>query len=84
MEMKFSFDYILAAHKVTIHHEKDILDSTACTCFYCGNQFDPHYEKGLEWLDENSPKGKTFVCPTCGIDCIIADASGFPITNHDF
>ena len=45
---------------------------------------DPHKEKDLEWWDETNPKGKTIVCPECGIDCIIGDASGLPVTDTDF
>lgn len=84
MERTYPPEFIKKAHKATIHHEKDILDSTVCTCFYCGYRFDPHKEEELEWLDENSPKGKTLVCPMCSIDCIIGDASGFPVTDTEF
>ena len=84
MERTYSPDFIKQAHKATIFHEKDILASSVCTCFYCGYQFDPHKEEDLEWLDETNPKGKTLVCPMCGIDCIVGDASGFPVTDDDF
>lgn len=80
----YSADFVKQAHKATIFHEKDILASSVCTCFYCGYQFDPHKEVDLEWWDETNPKGKTLVCPKCGIDCVIGDASGFPITDTDF
>ena len=84
MSDKYTEEYINTAHKATIFHEKDILQSTHCTCFYCGYQFNPTTEANLCWMDENSPKGKTLVCPMCGIDCIIGDASGFPITDANF
>ena len=84
MTKTFSPEYIEQAHKATIHHENEILDSTLCTCFYCGHQFDPRTEVDLEWLDETSKKGKTFACPMCHIDCIIGDASNFPITDPQF
>lgn len=77
-------EYLKLAHAATIHHEKEILASGSCTCFYCGYQFDPNKEEDLEWWDEESPEGKTLVCPMCGIDCIIGDASLFPITDPDF
>lgn len=80
----FSAETIESAHKATIFHEKDILVSLVCTCFYCGYQFDPHTEEDLEWWDVESPKGKTLVCPMCGIDCIVGNASGFPATDDDF
>ena len=84
MSNKFSAEYIDKAHKATIYNEKDIMDSTICKCFYCGYQFNPHEEKDLVWWDENSPKGKTLGCPKCGIDVVIGEASGFPVTDKKF
>ncbi|MBI9094748.1 MAG: hypothetical protein JEY71_07690 [Sphaerochaeta sp.] len=84
MSKKFSENYIDKAHKATIYNEKDIMDSNVCTCFYCGYQFNPKTEEDLEWMDEKSPKGKTLVCPMCLIDCVIGDASGFPVTDSEF
>jgi hypothetical protein len=84
MEKTYSPEFIKKAHKATIFHEKDILASSVCTRFYCGYQFDPHKEEDLEWWDETNPKGKTLVCPTCGIDCIIGSGSGFPVTDDSF
>lgn len=83
MKRTYPPEFINEAHEVTIFHEKDILASSICTCFYCGYQFDPHKEKDLEWWDETSPR-QTLVCPKCGIDCIVGDASGFPVTDTDF
>jgi hypothetical protein len=31
-----------------------------------------------EWIDG----GQTALCPSCGIDSVIGDASGFPITEE--
>lgn len=84
MGKAYAKDFIKQAHKATIFHEKGIFASSVCTCFYCGYQFDPHNEKDLEWWDETNPKGKTLVCPMYGIDCIVGDASGFPVTDTDF
>ena len=80
----YSSEYIKQAHKTTIFNEKDILDSSLCTCFYCAYQFDPHQEDGLVWTDEGNEKGRTLLCPMCQIDCVIGDASKFPITDYDF
>ena len=84
MSETYPFEVIEAAHKATIFHEKAVLASTLCTCFYCGYQFNPHTEPHLHWVDTTHPKGKTLACPMCGIDCIIGDASGFPITDPAF
>jgi hypothetical protein len=35
-----------------------------------------------DWIDENSAGvGQTALCATCGIDSVIGDRSGFPITE---
>ena len=35
-------------------------------------------------LFKRSKMDRTLVCPMCGIDCIVGDASGFPVTDDDF
>lgn len=80
----FSPEFIKQAHKATIYNEEQIRDSKVCTYFYCGYQFDPQIEEELDWIEERSPKNNTLRCPKCYIDCIIGDASGFPITDKDF
>ncbi|MDT4761635.1 hypothetical protein [Sphaerochaeta sp. PS] len=84
MGKSYSVTFIKAAHKATIFHEKEVLASSSCTCFYCGHQFDPQQEEHLYWTDLSHPQSKTLVCPMCGIDCIIGSASGFPITDPEF
>lgn len=84
MSNKYSIEFIKKAHKSTLFNEEEIKKSTVCTCFYCGYQFNPKEEKEVEWWDENNPKGKTIVCPKCGIDAVIGDGSIFPVTDKDF
>lgn len=84
MRKEFTPEYVALAHKATIFHEREVLASSICTCFYCGHQFDLNKEEDPYWLDENNPKGKTLTCPMCCIDCIIGSASGFPVTDPDF
>lgn len=50
MEKNYSATFIKAAHKATIFHEKEVLASSSCTCFYCGHQFDPQQEEHLYWI----------------------------------
>ncbi|MFA5448534.1 MAG: hypothetical protein WC233_09700 [Sphaerochaeta sp.] len=84
MKNPYSEALIKRAHKATIFHEREILNSAICTCFYCGHQFNPQHEEHLDWTDEEHPKGKTLLCPMCHVDCVIGNASGFPITKEDF
>ena len=34
----------------------------------------------LEWTDDD----QTALCPNCGIDSVIGDKSGYPVTDLDF
>lgn len=66
-------DQILAAHRHSSHHKKELLVSKKCGCFYCLKNF--AYNEINEWIDNNT----TALCPECGIDSIIGDASGYPV-----
>ena len=67
---------LLAPHKCSIHHRLQIEASKLCGCFSCLSTFPPG--KIEEWTDAVD----TALCPMCGIDAVIGDASGFPITKE--
>ena len=70
-------------HHHTIHNKTDILKSETCACFYCFKTFSP--EDIDEWIDDcDEDSIPTAVCPLCGIDTVIGDASGLPITDASF
>lgn len=62
------------AHKHSSKHREAILASTACGCFYCCRTYSP--ARIDEWIDD----GQTALCPSCGIDSVIPDTAGFPLT----
>ena len=68
-------DYI-RAHRHSIHHRDEILKSKSCGCFDCLSIFQPSDIK--EWTDSQ----ETALCPKCGIDSVIGDESGYPITKE--
>ena len=69
----------MAAHKRSAKHRAEIEASSGCGCFYCKNTFAPG--EIVEWTDtDNAGVGQTALCPRCGIDSVIGDRSGFPIT----
>jgi hypothetical protein len=73
---------IQAAHRHSIHHRDEITHSNLCGCFYCCATFPP--SDVTEWVDEGSDgHGQTALCPKCGIDSVIGDRSGFPL-SRDF
>jgi hypothetical protein len=69
-------DYI-AAHTHSANHRDEVLRSAQCGCFHCLSVFAPAAIS--EWVDEVDGTGTTAMCPRCGIDSVIGDASGFPM-----
>jgi len=61
------------AHKKSSRHRAQIEASDKCGCFYCQKTFDP--QKITDWVDNND----TALCPYCGIDSVIGNASGYAI-----
>ena len=66
---------IIAAHKYSSNHKKELQKDHICGCFYCLKIFDPVEIK--DWIKD--PQG-TALCPYCGMDSVIGEHSGFPIT----
>ncbi len=66
---------IINAHKFSSNHKQELLQDKKCGCFYCLKIFNPQEIK--EWIADNSG---TAICPYCGIDSIIGESSGYPIT----
>lgn len=67
-------DYI-DAHKFSINHKIQIKIDLICGCSNCLEVFSP-----LEIRDWIPDKDGTAVCPNCGIDSVIGNSSGYPIT----
>ena len=70
-------NYIQARQRST-KHRREILDSRKCGCFHCCTTFKPS-EIG-RWTDVDKAVGQTALCPKCGMDAVIGDKSGYPIT----
>ena len=67
-------DYI-EAHEYSSNHKSELLNDKKCGCFYCLEIFNPN--EITEWIKDESG---TAICPYCGIDSIIGESSGYPIT----
>lgn len=67
-----------AAHEHSWKHRSEIQSSGACACFFCLSTFAP--SEISEWIDN----AQTAMCPRCGIDSVIGDASGLPILEAGF
>ncbi|NLP51690.1 cytoplasmic protein [Bacillus sp. RO1] len=67
--------YIANAHKFSSHHKGDLEKDRKCGCFFCLEIYSPSLIK--EWIDQD----QTALCPHCGIDPVLGESSGFPITK---
>lgn len=75
---KENIDEMEKAHKHSINHKSIILKDKKCGCFYCLAIFSP--TEITEWIEDKIDG--TAICPHCGIDSIIGESSGFPITEE--
>jgi hypothetical protein len=64
------------AHRFSSSHRKDLIKDSICGCFYCLRIFNP--AEITDWCDNEN----TALCPYCGIDSVIGESSGFPITKQ--
>ena len=67
---------IIDAHRYSINNKPMLLRDKKCGCFYCLSVFDP--SEIDEWIQDTD---ETAVCPHCGIDSVIGESSGYPITK---
>ena len=72
--------YYIEVHNHLFKSRKEIEQSVLCGCFKCLAIFSP--SKIDDWWDEVDGIPQTPVCPECGIDSVIGDKSGYPITQE--
>jgi hypothetical protein len=68
-------DEHITAHKSSSSHRSQLEASLSCGCFHCLAIFSPRAIE--EWVDDET----TAMRPKCGIDSVIGDASGYPVTE---
>ena len=68
---------VVDAHFHSSRHRPEIEASKRIGCFYCLAIYPPG-EIG-RWVDDVT--GETAICPRCGIDSVIGDASGYPVED---
>lgn len=69
---------LLNAHKHSFSNKDEILESAVCGCFHCKKIFRPN--EITAWIEEISENMETAKCPFCGIDSVVGDKSGYPLT----
>ena len=77
-------DYI-EAHKYSSNHRNKLETDVACGCYYCLRIYSP--KEIVEWIpsndgDDSNESDGTALCPYCGVDSVIGESSGFPITKE--
>ena len=81
MISRYTRDFLEKAHKASSLHRDELAKSRLAGCFYCCEIY-PTTEI-TEWIDEDmGGRGDTAMCPKCGIDSVIGDASGYEITDE--
>lgn len=66
--------------KHTQENDAEILRSNQCSCLFCRHTFDAR--KVSEWIDVPG-HGMAAICPECGIDAVVGDASGYTFTKEE-
>ncbi len=62
------------------YNKDELLKSEKCCCYHCGRIFD--VSEIRSWLERDA--GQTAICPYCEEPFVIADDSGFPVTDGEF
>ncbi len=67
---------VVSAHRHCTGNKDELKRSTVCGCFYCRSIYSP--DEITDYIDRST----TALCPRCGIDSVIGDASGLPVTEE--
>jgi hypothetical protein len=71
-------DRLQRAHDASIFNRSLVAASSRCGCFYCLSIFPA--TAVTSWCDPRPMPDLTALCPRCGIDGVLPDASGFEPT----
>lgn len=68
------------AHRFSNNHMEQLRQDSVCGCFHCEKIFHPG--QITDWIiaDNDCDALGTARCPYCGVDAVIGESSGFPIT----
>ena len=75
--MKKYVKYYALAGKASFENWNSVKSSKMCGCYYCCSIFPSSAVTDEDWVPDRH--GRTVLCPKCGIDAVIGDASGIPI-----
>ena len=66
----------IQAHDFCWSNRSALEQSNVCGCFHCKKVYSPNEID--QWIDD----GRTALCPHCGIDSVIAESTGYPMTEE--
>ena len=72
----------IEAHKYSCNHKPELEKDRICGCFHCLRIYNPAEIDNWIIADNKCDKRGTAVCPYCGIDSVIGESSGYPITKE--
>lgn len=81
---------VVEAHEYTSNHKPELEKDSVCGCCCCMEIYSP--AEITEWIfgDNDIDRRGTAICPKCGVDAVIGESSGYPITEdfllkmHDY
>jgi TPR repeat protein len=68
-----------AIKRRTSDNEIEILKSKTCSCLFCRQTYDAR--KVSDWV--NDERGVTAICPECGMDAVVGDGGGEPLSHEE-
>ena len=68
---------IITAHDFCTNNKPMLIKDKKCGCFFCLSIFEP--SEIHEWIKDTDG---TALCPYCGIDSVIGESSGYPLTKE--
>lgn len=79
--MTYDATLLEQAHRASMRNRGVVLESDLCACFSCLATFEPCAVR--RWTDHDA-KGvpQTPFCPSCGMDAVLAKASGFSLDRE--
>ena len=72
----------IEAHKHCANHMEKLKKDKICGCFYCLSVYSPEEIESWIIADDDIDRFGTAICPHCGIDSVIGESSGYPITKE--
>ncbi len=70
---------LLEIQRHAVNNDLEILKSETASCFFCRQTYSAR--KVNDWITDE--RGVTAICPECGMDAVVGDASGFALTHDD-